>query len=123
MSTSDERIRILKLIEAGQISAEEGARLLETLERDASRPRTASNRARSLRIQVTDLATRRQKANVVIPVSLVGIGLKLGARLFPRATEEIADDIRRAIDGGEAGRVFDMQDLEENERIEIFIES
>ncbi len=123
MSTSDERIRILKLIEAGQISAEEGARLLETLEHDASRPRAATARARSLRIQVTDLATRRQKANVVIPISLVGVGLKLGARLFPRATAEVADDIRRAIDVGEAGRIFDMQDLEENERIEIVIES
>lgn len=121
MSSYEERVRTLKLIESGQISAEEGARLLETLEADAMRQRLAS-RTRSLRIQVTDLATRRPKVNVMIPVSLVGVGLKLGARLFPRETSNIADELRRAVDSGMNGRVFDMQDLEENERIEIFLE-
>jgi hypothetical protein len=121
MSTSDERLRILKLIENGQISAEEGGHLIETLDIEATRTRVA-NRPRSLRIQVTDLATRRHKVNVTIPVSLMGVGLKLGARLFPRTTEAIADDLRRAVETGASGRMFDMQDLEENERIEIFLE-
>lgn len=123
MSTHDERLRILKMIESKQISAEEGSRLLEALEADPLRSRApTAARSRSLRVQVTDLATRRQKISVTIPVSLVGIGLKLGARLFPRTTDSVADDIRRAIETGDVGRVFDIQDLEENERIEIFIE-
>jgi hypothetical protein len=123
MSTSDERLRILKLIESGQINAEEGGRLIEALEVEASRSRIPiANRPRSLRVQVTDLATRRHKVNVTIPVSLMGVGLKLGARLFPRTTEAIADDLRRAVASGTSGRMFDMQDLEENERIEIFLE-
>ena len=123
MSTHDERLRILKMIENKQISAEEGSRLLEALEADPLRSRTPiASRSRSLRVQVTDLATRRQKISVTIPVSLVGIGLKLGARLFPRTTDSVADDVRRAVETGELGRVFDIQDLEENERIEIFIE-
>ncbi|MDZ4720414.1 MAG: hypothetical protein SH847_18325 [Roseiflexaceae bacterium] len=123
MSNHDERLRILRMIESKQISAEEGSRLLEALEADPVRARTPSAaRSRSLRVQVTDLATRRQKISVTIPVSLVGIGLKLGARLFPRTTNSVADDVRRAVETGDLGRVFDIQDLEENERIEIFIE-
>ena len=123
MSTSDERLRILKLIESGQISADEGERLIATLDAEATRNRVPlANRPRTLRVQVTDLATRRHKVNVTIPVSLMGVGLKLGARLFPRTTEAIADDLRRAVEAGTSGRMFDMQDLAENERIEIFLE-
>jgi DUF4097 and DUF4098 domain-containing protein YvlB len=122
-SASDERMRILKMIESGQVTADEGGRLIEALESDGARTKQpASPRARSLRVQVTDLATRRPKVNVTIPVSLVGIGLKLGARLFPRTTDAVAEDLRRAVEQGEPGRIFDIQDLEENDRIEIFLE-
>jgi hypothetical protein len=123
MSHTDERLRILKLVENKQITAEEAGRLLETIEAETARSRSpASGRPRSLRVLVTDLGTRRQKVNVTIPVTLVDIGLKLGARLFPRPTDTLSDDIRRAISTGETGRVFDMQEFEESERIEIFLE-
>ncbi len=122
MSTSEEQMRILKLIESGQITAEEASRLIAALDAEGARPRAAAPRARSLRVQVTDLTSRRYKVNVTIPVSLVGVGLKLGARLFPRTTDAIADDLRRAVEEGEPGRIFDIHDLEENERVEIFLE-
>ena len=104
MSNSEERLRILKMIEGGQVSAEHGAQ-----------PRT-------LRVRVTNLASRRQTINVTIPVSLVGIGLKLGARLAPRIADANAGEIMRAIESGALGRIFEMQDLDEGERVEIFVE-
>jgi hypothetical protein len=52
----------------GQISAEEGARLLDAITDDAARIR-AEARSRSLRIVVTDLNSRRQKINVTIPAA------------------------------------------------------
>jgi hypothetical protein len=123
MSITDERLRILKLIENGQVSAEEGERLIEALGDDAARERTrASTPPRTLRVRVTDLNTRRSKVNVTIPVSLVGIGMKLGARLIPRASGTTAEEIMRAIESGATGRVFEMQDLDEGERVEIFVE-
>jgi SHOCT-like protein len=123
MSISDERLRILKLIESGQVSAEEGAQLLEALGEGPARdrPRTSAP-ARTLRVRVTDLNTRRQKINVTIPVSLVGVGLKLGARLAPRIASANTEEIMRAIEAGTPGRIFEMQDLDENERVEIFVE-
>lgn len=122
MTSPDERIRILKLVEGGQVSAEEGARLLEAIGESDARARASAGPPRSLRVRVTDLSTHRPKVNITIPVSLVGIGLKLGARLAPRAAGTTADEILRAIEGGATGRIFEMQDLEEGERIEISVE-
>ncbi len=123
MTTADDRLRILRMIEQGQISAEEGARLLEAITDGAARTRArAEARARSLRVVVTDLHSRRQKINVTIPASLVSVGLKLGARLFPRDAGVTNDDVLRAIERDAPGRIFELQDLEEGERIEIFVE-
>jgi len=123
MSSSEERMRILKLIESGQVKAEEGAQLLEALGERTERDRTqARSRPSLLRVRVTDLNTHRQKVNVTIPVSLVGVGLKLGARLAPRVANADVADILQAIERGTSGRIIDVQDLEEGERIEISVE-
>jgi hypothetical protein len=123
MSTPDERMRILKLVESGQISAEAGARLLDAIGADASRDRLRpAPRPRVLRVLVSDLGTQRHKINVTIPSSLVAVGLKLGARLLPRAADTPAERIMEAVEAGRTGRVFEYHDLEENERIEISIE-
>ena len=123
MSISEERLRILKLIESGQVSAEEGGQLIEALaeNQERDRPRGAVQ-PRVLRVRVTDVSSRRQKINVTIPVSLVGIGLKLGAKLARRMESANADQIMRAIESGSLGRIFEMQDLDEGERVEIFVE-
>ena len=123
MSISEERLRILKLIESGQVSAEEGGQLIEALaeNQERDRPRGAVQ-PRVLRVRVTDVSSRRQKINVTIPVSLVGIGLKLGAKLARRMESANTDQIMRAIEGGSLGRIFEMQDLDEGERVEISVE-
>jgi hypothetical protein len=122
MSLPEERMRILKLIESGQVKAEEGAQLLEALGESLARERSRAGRPNVLRVRVTDLGNRRQKINVTLPVGLIDIGVKLGARLFPRGGGPTIDEIRRVLASGATGRVFDMQDLDEGERIEIFIE-
>jgi hypothetical protein len=123
MTSPDERMRILKLVESGQISAEEGARLLDALGNEAGRDRLRpAPRPRSLRVLVTDLSTQRQKTSVSIPSSLVAVGLKLGARLLPRSADAPIERVMEAVEAGRTGRIFEYQDLEENERIEIIIE-
>ena len=42
---------------------------------------------------------------------------------MPRIADTPAEQILRAIESGKTGRVFEFHDLEENERIEIFVES
>lgn len=124
MTTPDERMRILRLVESGQVSAEEGARLLDAIGADAARERARpAQRPRSLRVLVTDLNTHRNKVNVTIPATLVGMGIKLGARLMPRIADTPVEEILRAVESGRTGRIFEFHDLEENERVEIIVES
>jgi xanthine/CO dehydrogenase XdhC/CoxF family maturation factor len=117
---TDERDRILSMIEAGQVSASEAAQLLDAL---GPGPQPSErNRARLVRVRVTDLPSGRQKANVTIPVSLVNVGLRLGARLAPQLSASALADLIRSIERGATGRLLEWQDLEEGERVELFVE-
>ncbi|MBC8160418.1 MAG: hypothetical protein H7Z42_04290 [Roseiflexaceae bacterium] len=122
MSTTEERLRVLRLIESGQVNAEEGSRLLDALTNPGEAAPRSRTFNRTLRVRVTDLASGRQKVNVTIPSSLLDVGVKLGARLLPRGSTAAIEDIQRMIEAGSYGRIYEMQDLEEGERVEIFVE-
>lgn len=117
---SDERDRILQLVEGGQLSADEAARLLDAMA--ASRRTSEHARSRLVRVRVTDLQTGRQKASVRIPVGLVNVGLRLGARLAPQFSDSALATLLRSIEDGASGRLLEWQDLEEGERVELFVE-
>lgn len=121
MTQSEERLRVLRLIESGQVSADEAARLLDALA-EPREPVRGRGLARTLRVRITDLASGRQKANVTLPVTLIGVAIKLGARLLPRSSTAAIEDIQHMVEEGATGRIFEMQDFEQNERIEIFVE-
>jgi hypothetical protein len=124
MASSEERLKILKMIDEGKITAEEGARLLATLsesrkpQRKASL-RSASGGARWLRIRVTDTSTGRSKATVNVPLGLVDAGLNIASKYAP----DIAfDELVEAINEGAEGKIIDVFDDEDDEHVEIFIE-
>lgn len=120
-ASTDERIRILRLVESGNVTAEEAVRLLDSLlvkqEHTDERKRN-----RIVRVRVTNLANNRQKANVTVPVSLIDVGLRLATRLVPQIRGSALEDLLHAIENGTTGRLLDLQDLEEGERIEIYAE-
>ncbi len=116
-ASTEERNRILHLVESGQITAAEAAQLLDTLGIDRERLRD-----RMVRVRVTDLTSNRQKINVTIPIGLINIGLRLGARLAPQLNEHMLDDLFATIETGKIGRLLDLHDMEEGERIEVFVE-
>lgn len=123
MTPTDERMRILKMIEDKQITAEEGVRLLEALR--ASRETAAAEetaRPRWLRVRVTDRASGKPKVNVNIPVGLLDIGLKMGARFAPDMNGLDLKAIQEAIQGGMQGRIIEVDDEKDDERVEIFVE-
>jgi hypothetical protein len=123
MALTDERMRILKMIEEKQITAEEGARLLEALR--ASRTPTDRDEtipARWLRVRVTDRASGKLKVNVNIPVGLIDVGLKMGARFAPEMNGMDFSAIQAAIRGGMQGRIIEVDDEKDDERVEIFVE-
>jgi hypothetical protein len=126
MATVEERMQILKMIEEGKISAEEGAKLLAALSAgskgDASKREASGPSAKQFRVRVTDLATGRNKVNINIPMSLVNVGIKMGARFAPDVEGIDFDEVVTAIKSGSQGKIVDVVDEEDGERVEIYVE-
>jgi len=122
VATSEERMQILQMVADGKFSAEEGARLLKALE-EGSRPKPPpSPEPRWFKVRITDLATGKDKVNVSIPMKLVNIGVKMGARFAPEMEGVNLEEILAAIKEGAHGRIVDLMDKEEGERVEIYVE-
>ena len=123
MATHEERMRILKMIEQKQISAEDGARLLSALGSGGDGPtREPGARARWLRVRVSDRETGKVRVNVNIPVGLLDIGIKMGARFAPETAGVDLQAVQAAIQEGMQGKIMEVEDTEDNERVEIFVE-
>jgi hypothetical protein len=71
---------------------------------------------------VTDLLLNRPRTSVTIPVELIEVGLRLATRLAPQISGSALEQLLHAIAQASTGRLLDFQDLEENERVEIFLE-
>jgi len=121
---NEERLQILKMIESGQIKAEEGARLLAALEggKQAEGGTDAATAGKWFRVRVTDLKSGRRKVNVNIPLGLVNVGLKMGARFAPDIEGLDVNEIITAIKSGTQGKIVDVEDEEDGEHVEIFVE-
>jgi len=126
VSAKQERAQILGMVSEGKISAEEGARLLAALkssEKASLSTRTSDAlRSRWLRVRVINMATGKPKVNVNLPLGLVGVGLKLGAQFAPELAEFDIEELMTAIDEGAQGKIIEVEDEEDGERVEVFIE-
>lgn len=125
MASVEERMKILKMIEEGKLSAEEGTKLLAALsERRGPPPRTPGmpGPARWLRIRVTDTRSGRSKASVQIPLALVDAGLKIGAHFAPQVEGVDMSNVMEALRAGVTGKIIDVTDDEDGEHVEIYVE-
>ena len=125
MATSEERMRILRMIQEGKINAEEGAKLLAALRESRKDMRPTSPPGRSggkgmLRVRVTDMVTGKTKVSVNLPLGLVDAGMSIASQYAPDVNfNEIAQAIRQ---GQMEGKIVDVIDEEDGEHIEVFID-
>ena len=124
MATNEERMKILKMIDEGKITAEEGAKLLSTLgesRKPARKPGITPSvgGARWLKVRVTDMMTGKAKATVNLPLGLVDAGLNIASKYAP---DVAFDELVEAINAGAEGKIIDVFDEEDGEHVEIFIE-
>ncbi len=123
MATKDERMKILKMVEDGKISADEGARLLSALVKQKLQQTIQAGDARWLRVRITDLRTGKESVKVNLPIDLVNVGLRMGARFVPSIEQEVAmEEMIDALNQGLMGKVVDIVDEEDGQRVELFIE-
>lgn len=127
MATTEERMQILSMVAEGTINAEEGAKLLAALEPGEKKKvvHTAigsPSAPRWFRVRVTDLETGRNKVNVNLPMSLVEVGTRMGARFAPELEGMDFNQIVEQVKGGAQGKIIEVEDLEGGERVEIYVE-
>lgn len=128
MTTSEERMRVLRLIEEGKISAEEGARLLRALDKSGAGSKKGKARqsapdsgGRRMRLRVVDGATGKTRVDMTIPLGLVSMGLAVGARFVPDVADLDIGHLQDALRSGASGKILEVVD-EEGEVVEIFVE-
>jgi hypothetical protein len=121
MATAEERMKILDMVRDGKISPEEGARLLQALQAGAKKANHVRD-PRSLKVRITDLRTGRTKVSVNIPMTLVQVGIKMGARFAPANANFDYNEVMDAIKSGATGKIVDVENHDESEHVEIWIE-
>ena len=125
MATNEERLKILKMIDEGKITAEEGAKLLGTLSESRKVPprkpsmTVPTSGARWLKVRVTDIVTGKAKATVNLPLGLLDAGLNIASKYAP---DVAFNELIEAINAGAEGKIIDVVDEEDGEHVEIFIE-
>ncbi len=130
MIRNEERIKVLKMVADGKITAEEAAVLLETLDEAPSAASgskaqtgpTASQPGRYFRVRVTDTDTGRVRVNVRLPVGVINAGMKLGMKFAPQVEGVDYQEIAAMINSGETGKIVDVEDDKDGEHVEVFIE-
>ncbi len=130
MVTSEERLRILKMVQDGKISAEEGIRLMDALNesgrskntKTVMEPVTSRRAGRWFRVRVTDRVTGKIKVDIRLPVNVVKAGSKLGARFSPEVSGLDINQVLEYVDAGTTGRIFELTHDSDQELVEVFIE-
>jgi len=131
MATSEERLKVLKMVQDGKITAEMGAELLKALDA-TSRKAEADERAnigfpgkgggKFFRVRVTDTDTGRARVNIRLPLGMVNAGLRMGMRFSPEVEGLDATRMAEALASGETGKIMDVYDDEDGEHVEVYIE-
>lgn len=119
------RTDILNQLASGQITAAEAAQRLGPAApaRPATpKPHPGLNANRWLHVRVTNLETGRPKVNVNLPLTWVELGLKIGAKYQPEIAGLDFNDLVAQIQAGANGKLVEVEDLDDGERVEIFVD-
>jgi hypothetical protein len=130
---NEEKMRVLKMIQEGKLTPEEGMQLLDVL--DEGTPVEAASKAaraektparaeggRWFHVRVTDLETGKVRTNVRVPIGIVSMGMKMGARFAPQVEGIEFDKLSEFITEGVTGQIVDVTDSDDGEHVEIYIE-
>ncbi|WP_324717283.1 hypothetical protein U7230_03110 [Carboxydochorda subterranea] len=134
---SDDRLRILRMVEAGRLRPEEALRLLEALApapgapggigtpggtraQGGAGPRGGEMRGRTLQIRVFEEGEDRMRLN--IPIALAHSALRLVPRSAARHLEGIdLKELLAQIEWGAYGKILEVRD-EDDTGVEIVVE-
>jgi hypothetical protein len=128
MNATDERMLILRMIEDGKVSAEEGAKLLASIGQEPERkPKAVISQKRPggaqwFKVRVSDSKTGKMKALVNLPIGLMDWGLRVGAQFAPEMEGLDLNELSEILRSGADGKIVEVIDEEDGEHVEIYIE-
>lgn len=128
MATSEERLKILKMISDGKLSVAEGMKLLAALQEETPGIKpdmqfaSANRCARFLHVRVTDLTSGKTRVNVHLPVGVINTGVRIGARFSPEIEGIDKKHLMEMVNAGECGQIADVVDEKDHEHVEVFLE-
>ena len=133
MVLSEERLKILEMLQDGKINAEQAEGLLQALGEDKQEEDVVnqekgtfsgggSGAKRWFRVRVTDTNSGKTRVNVRMPLGIVNAGFKMGRRFAPEIEDLDISELMEMIRDGAEGRVVDVYDDEDGEHVEVFIE-
>ncbi len=125
MTTNDERIKILSMLQEGKIDSSEAARLLQALD-ESARPTAeeakAAKKPRYLHIKVTREIDGKSVADIKVPISIVNAGMRMGAKFSPHMAGMDPDMLAELLKSDEPSQIIDVTDEEDGEHVQIFLE-
>lgn len=125
---SEEKMKILKMIQEGKISVEEGAKLLEALEDSRETGETVTRQTgqgKSVKILVTDRNSDTVKVNLKLPLGIARFMKNLIPARERMKIEDQGidlDSIFANLESGAQGKIIEFEDEKDNNRVEIWIE-
>lgn len=131
MASSEERMKVLKMVQEGKITPEMAAELLKALDSSGRKPQTEESSTavfpgkgsgRFFRVRVTDTDSGKTRVNVRLPLGMVNAGIRMGMRFSPEVEGLDATRLAEALSAGETGQIMDIYDDEDGEHVEVYIE-
>jgi hypothetical protein len=151
MSSTNDRQAILDMLASGKISAVEAAGLLRAsadrpatpepatipveeiapdpvaLKKAEARAEEAPGAARGggpswFHVKVTNMQTGKTKVTVNIPIRLLRFGVKIGSQFAPELQGMSWSDIGAMLESSGDGILVDVQDEEDGERVQIYVD-
>lgn len=96
---------------------------IKITEDDLSAKKPNGERPRWLKIRVRDLGTGRNKVKVTLPIGFVSFGLGLARRFGADFDDDYnINDMWQMIKEGERGVLIDVEDEEDNEQVQIYLD-
>jgi hypothetical protein len=133
---TDEKLRILKMVETGTITASQAAELLSSLPEEPTTEEPtikegSATQAKWIKILVTNRETGKNKVNLRIPLKLFPWKL-MEKGLFINISDELDQDgtayqfdkelVMQMINNGEPGVIIDVDDEDSKEKVLITLE-
>ena len=116
-----ERLQVLQMIDSGEVSVEDAIGLMSSAGTPSPSPESVGTQ-RWLRVRVSNLDTGKNRVSVKVPLNLMKWGLALGSRFAPELDQVDMDEVVMDLDQYAGGRIVEVEDESDNQRVEIYIE-